>query len=201
MQFNGKEAISSHTRVSARTLLLSSVVVILVSSDDINISDLTVLGVEITERAYSRLAVSFLIFAWVNHLVHWLGDYFSYRKWNIDGFRPQTNQSASGTHLLPYIGQQLHWFEQHLEAADSAYRDIKQIVQRGETVEVGALQTWMVHADAFASKYETASTELGGFSSEAKSFLRFSTVYVYGWYLLFPTAVCFFGLYRIIYGA
>ena len=201
MLFNGKEAISIHTRVSARTLLLSSVIVILVSSDDINISDLTVLGVKITERVYSRLAVYFLIFALANHLVHWLGDYFSYQKWNIEGFRPLTNQSGSGNHLLPYIGQQLHIFEQSLEAADRAYCDIKKIVARGESLDAAALQTWRVNADSFAYNYETASNELGGFLSESKSFLRFSTVYVYGWYLLFPTLICFYALYRIFYGA
>jgi hypothetical protein len=200
MQLNGKEAISGHTRISARTLLLSSVIIILVSFDDINIRDLTVLGVEITERAYSRLAMAFLIFAILNHLVHWLGDYFSYRKWNIDGFRPLTDQSAWGHRLLPYVGQQLHFFEQHLDAADRAYCEIKQIVQRGENLHAAALETWMGNAEAFASKYETASAELGGFVSEAKGFVRFSALYVYGWYLFFPVIVCFGAFYQLYHG-
>jgi hypothetical protein len=96
MKFLGDEAISAPTRTSARSVLLTAAILVMVQVDWVDLEELKVFEVRIAEGRAIAALQAFTAFLMAAHVVQWWGDYLSYRNWNTIGSEIQQMASWGG---------------------------------------------------------------------------------------------------------
>ncbi|WP_299947963.1 hypothetical protein [uncultured Ruegeria sp.] len=83
MRLGGVDIISRATRSSMRVLLSLGVAILLVHYLEIDISEVTVLGIRLELNQTEGVIKSVLFIVLVSHVVQWFGDFLSLRNWNV----------------------------------------------------------------------------------------------------------------------
>jgi hypothetical protein len=84
MHFQGKEVISRSTHVAHRSLITVTVITIISRHFELDLTDITVFGLSLTESSVTPITLTIIILLLINYALNYWGDYASFKHWNID---------------------------------------------------------------------------------------------------------------------
>jgi len=84
MHFKGKELISRSTHVAHRSLITVTTVTIISRYFELDLTDITVFGLSLTEGSIAPITFIILILLSINYILNYWGDYVSFKNWNTD---------------------------------------------------------------------------------------------------------------------
>ncbi|WP_039017126.1 hypothetical protein [Halocynthiibacter namhaensis] len=163
MNFLGKDAISRATRVSSRTVLIVSVTLLAFSMEWVTIPEGKIFGVQFSDGYLIWALRCIVVYNLFSHLVHWYGDFVSYKGWNITGRKPQAMARLGPANTYNFIQSFM------LDVARAQVNALEND-DRAEKLDF---------TDDLKEQFLALNNALYRFAS-------FATLYVWGWFLLLP---------------
>ena len=134
MKLSGIEAITLPTQRSSRNTIVVSATIFFVIIYDVPISDLSILGVQAPVDFLGAVAWTLLIFSTINHIINWLGDFFSYQNWYQTNEVPLSTWGGIGETVSPieHMNLTLLRLKEHaeMETKDIAYKNVISDVEK-----------------------------------------------------------------------
>lgn len=169
MNFAGIDAISRPTRAAARTLSGVALSTIVANWLSLDLNNFNVFGVQISADELQSVATIFLMFLMVGFLVHWYGDYVSYRAWHELLKQRQAESRFGGQNdLLPRLSLILNSIEDLLE---------KNELDEGSRAELKRI-----------------NSNIGDLKSGISKHKNYALFYIYIWHLAVPIALAAYAL-------
>ncbi len=171
MNFHGSEAISRSTRVTGRTVLLMSFLLVLATKGWISLAENTLLGIKLQEDIFMPLLAALCVASIISHAVQWYGDYLSYKGWNIEGKLPgMPRSSASSKNRLHDLGD-----------------------------TIARLASMDADGATMSKEFEQLSKQVQDLDKSMIHFGLYAKFYVFGWHLGLPVGAACLSL--VIYHA
>ena len=175
MHFQGKELISKGTTFTARSLLTVGFLKIFVYEFGIALNEATVAGVPIGKADLGHATNALIYFLFVSHMISWIGDFLSFRNWNVSEKMTSPSNSDGVDAPTPLLSK--------LDSAIEAVTRLK----RNADANLGS--TNRDNLEIISKKTEDAITQLSNIKGGLKNLNYFATFVLFVWYLLIPLVV------------
>jgi hypothetical protein len=199
LRIQGLELISKYTQASARTLLLLSGGVLLIGFYDLNSKAWNIADRAIEPSDFREIATVVLVFALASHIVHWVADLQTYRKWF------QTNQVASDSigaigsfsrRVEGMAGSVAKWSSSLSEKLDEFERKLHEAPEvEQDSVREGlgrinqSVEGLQRDIKSIAGRINDLSSRLDDIGPNFRSMTLLAKFIVFGWYLGIPAGI------------
>lgn len=184
MKVGGTDLISPQTQAAATRLLTISFATSFVHFFGVELSELTILGVQLSGTFFFKLMLFIIVFQIVSLLFHWFSDYVTYTRW----FEKNIAE-------VERWGDPLAHRRSHQE---EIYNIIDELSRTWETYKVEEKKKLNPKvSDMFSELYNLQSL-LEKCGRNASNISIYAKMQVYGWYLCIP---CLFGSLGLVVSA
>lgn len=219
MKIDGNELISKATASSSRNLAIAASGIIYISWYNLNPAEWGLLNGQVGVDAFRGGAAAIVLYLTVSLLVHWFGDYVSYRKWfksNEFAMGSIYGNSSPKSGEMPLNGliRRVSNFEKTGERLKLAYEELETAIGR-EEVARSADEPFYKRLDNLSSAVEKMNGPLMDIKNNLEAIIlivdeldvRFSRTdivsrfQVYFWHFGMPLSLAAVSLYILFFGA